>query len=81
MLASVGIPPEGVGLLMAVDVVPDMIFTTLNATGYLAAAAVVGGRAPREKSGGAPGLENKVNGFHGSDGQVPDLLREKAALR
>jgi len=38
--------PEGVGLLMAVDVVPDMIFTTLNATGYLAAAAIVGGRSP-----------------------------------
>jgi Na+/H+-dicarboxylate symporter len=60
MLASVGVPPEGVGLLMAVDVVPDMIFTTLNATGYLAAAAIVGGRSPREQSsGGAPGLEKQ----------------------
>ena len=48
MLASVGIPPEGVGLLMAVDVVPDMIFTTLNATGYLAAAAIVAGRSPQQ---------------------------------
>jgi len=48
MLASVGVPPEGVGLLMAVDVVPDMIFTTLNATGYLAAAAIVAGRAPQQ---------------------------------
>lgn len=44
MLASVGVPPEGVGLLMAVDVIPDMIFTTLNATGYLAAAAIAGAR-------------------------------------
>jgi Na+/H+-dicarboxylate symporter len=44
------VPPEGVGLLMAVDVVPDMIFTTLNATGYLAAAAIVGGRATRDPS-------------------------------
>ncbi len=52
MLASVGIPPEGVGLLMAVDVVPDMIFTTLNATGYVAAAAIVAGRAPRDRAGG-----------------------------
>ena len=41
MLSAVGVPPEGVGLLMAVDVIPDMIFTTLNATGYLAAAAIV----------------------------------------
>ena len=44
MLTTIGVPPEGVGLLMAVDVVPDMIFTTLNATGYIAAAAIVGGR-------------------------------------
>lgn len=53
MLASVGVPPEGVGLLMAVDVVPDMIFTTLNTTGYLAAAAIVGGRASRAPLGEA----------------------------
>jgi proton glutamate symport protein len=41
MLASVGIPPEGIGLLMAVDVLPDMIWTTLNATGYMGAAVIV----------------------------------------
>ena len=45
MLAAVGVPPEGVGLLMAVDVIPDMIFTALNATGYLAAAAIVARRS------------------------------------
>lgn len=45
MLAAAGIPPEGVGLLMAVDVIPDMIFTTLNATGYMAAATIVAGRS------------------------------------
>jgi Na+/H+-dicarboxylate symporter len=32
---------------MAVDVVPDMIYTTLNATGYLAAAVIVGARSSR----------------------------------
>jgi proton glutamate symport protein len=47
MLSAVGVPPEGVGLLMAVDVVPDMIYTTLNATGYLAAAVIVGARSSR----------------------------------
>ena len=47
MLSAVGVPPEGVGLLMAVDVVPDMVYTALNATGYLAAAAIVGGRRSR----------------------------------
>ena len=41
MLASVGIPPEGIGLLMAVDVMPDMIYTALNATGYMGAAVFV----------------------------------------
>ncbi|MEP6729493.1 MAG: dicarboxylate/amino acid:cation symporter [bacterium] len=48
MLSSVGVPPEGVGLLMAVDVIPDMMFTTLNATGYLAAAAIVGSGSQTE---------------------------------
>ena len=45
MLASVGVPPEGVGLLMAVDVIPDMIYTTLNVTGYMASAAIVQARS------------------------------------
>lgn len=42
MLVSAGIPPEGIGLLMAVDLIPDMAYTTVNATGYIAAAAIVG---------------------------------------
>lgn len=42
MLSAAGIPPEGIGLLMAVDVIPDMCYTTVNATGYLGAAAIVG---------------------------------------
>ncbi len=41
LLASVGIPAEGIGMLMAVDVLPDMIYTTLNATGYMGAAVIV----------------------------------------
>ncbi len=42
MLVTAGIPPEGIGLLMAVDLIPDMAYTTVNATGYIAAAAIVG---------------------------------------
>ena len=42
MLTGAGIPPEGIGLLMAVDLIPDMCYTTVNATGYLGAAAIVG---------------------------------------
>jgi Na+/H+-dicarboxylate symporter len=41
LLASMGVPPEGIGLLIAVDVVPDIFATTLNVTGDMAAAAIV----------------------------------------
>ena len=41
-LAAVGVPVEGIGILLAVDTIPDMFRTTANATGMLALAAVVG---------------------------------------
>jgi Na+/H+-dicarboxylate symporter len=41
VIASIGIPAEGVGLLIAVDAVPDMFATTLNVTGDMAAVAMV----------------------------------------
>ncbi|MDQ6887160.1 MAG: dicarboxylate/amino acid:cation symporter [Gemmatimonadota bacterium] len=41
-LASVGVPPDGVGLLIAVDTLPDLAATTLNVTGDLAVAAILG---------------------------------------
>lgn len=41
LLVAVGLPAEGVGLLIAVDAIPDVFATVLNATGYLAATAVV----------------------------------------
>ncbi|TAK12228.1 MAG: cation:dicarboxylase symporter family transporter [Acidobacteria bacterium] len=47
LLVAVGLPAEGVGLLIAVDAIPDVFATVLNATGYLAATCVVAGRAPR----------------------------------
>ena len=37
----VGVPPEGIGLILGVDRFLDMCRTTLNVTGDLAAAAVV----------------------------------------
>lgn len=42
LVASMGLPPEGVGLLIAVDVLPDIGATTVNVTGDLLAAAMVG---------------------------------------
>ncbi len=49
VLASLGIPAEGVGILLAVDVVPDMFRTATNVTADMVAAVIVsrggGGRA------------------------------------
>ncbi|MDQ8754847.1 dicarboxylate/amino acid:cation symporter [Sphingosinicella sp. LHD-64] len=41
ILAMVGVPPEGIGLILGVDRLLDMCRTTLNVTGDLAAAVVV----------------------------------------
>lgn len=41
VLVSVGLPPEGVGILIAVDVLPDATKTILNVTGDIVAATVV----------------------------------------
>jgi len=41
VLVSVGIPPEGIGIILGVDRLLDMCRTTVNVTGDLAVAAVV----------------------------------------
>jgi DAACS family dicarboxylate/amino acid:cation (Na+ or H+) symporter len=41
ILGMVGVPPEGIGLILGVDRLLDMCRTTLNVTGDLAAAVVV----------------------------------------
>ena len=41
LLVAIGLPPEGVGILIAVDAIPDTFATVLNVTGDLAAAAIV----------------------------------------
>jgi Na+/H+-dicarboxylate symporter len=43
ILGMVGVPPEGIGLILGVDRFLDMCRTTLNVTGDLAAAVVVSG--------------------------------------
>ena len=45
VLASVGLPIEGLGILLGVDTIPDMFRTTANVTGQLAAAVIVSRRA------------------------------------
>jgi Na+/H+-dicarboxylate symporter len=43
LLVAVGLPAEGVGILIAVDGIPDTFATVLNVTGDLAAAAITAG--------------------------------------
>jgi len=52
LLVTVGLPPEGVGILIAVDAIPDTVSTVLNATGLLAATVIVarGYRPPNDFS-------------------------------
>jgi proton glutamate symport protein len=41
LVVTMGIPAEGIGLLIAVDAVPDIFATTLNVTANMVAAAIV----------------------------------------
>jgi proton glutamate symport protein len=44
MFLSIGLPVEGIGVLIAVDAIPDLFSTVLNVTGDLAAAVLVARR-------------------------------------
>ncbi|HSA56367.1 MAG TPA: dicarboxylate/amino acid:cation symporter [Gemmatimonadaceae bacterium] len=50
---AVGLPPEGLGILIAVDFIPDLFKTTLNLTSYASTALLVS-RAERQ---GTPRVE------------------------
>ena len=50
LLLAVGLPAEGVGILIAVDALPDVFATVLNVTGDLAAAAIVSRQRGAESS-------------------------------
>ena len=41
LFLAIGLPVEGIGILIAVDAIPDTFSTVLNVTGDLAAAALV----------------------------------------
>lgn len=45
ILAAVGVPEAAIGLLLGIDVIPDMFRTTANVTGTMSVATVLG-RAP-----------------------------------
>lgn len=39
---AVGLPAEGLGILIAIDLIPDLFKTAINVTGYASAAVIVG---------------------------------------
>ena len=44
LFVQIGLPPEGIGILIALDAIPDRFSTVMNVTGDLAAAAIVTAR-------------------------------------
>jgi Na+/H+-dicarboxylate symporter len=45
---AVGLPPEGLGILIAVDFIPDLFKTLLNLTSYASTALIVSERTGAE---------------------------------
>jgi len=45
LFLAIGLPAEGIGILIAVDAIPDLFSTGLNVTGDLAAAAMVAAKS------------------------------------
>jgi Na+/H+-dicarboxylate symporter len=54
VFASVGLPAEGVGILIAVDIFPDAARTLLNVTGDAVAATVVANHSGEVKTQASP---------------------------
>jgi len=50
LFLAIGLPAKGIGILIAVDAIPDVFATVLNTTGHLAAAALVARRADERVS-------------------------------
>jgi Na+/H+-dicarboxylate symporter len=50
-LSAAGLPLEGIGILLAVDTIPDMVRTALNVTGHMTVATILNSRAPARVTG------------------------------
>jgi Na+/H+-dicarboxylate symporter len=60
LFVTIGLPPEGIGILIAVDAIPDTFATVLNVTGDLAATAIVARfESPVESSGGVSDIRSQ----------------------
>ena len=44
LFLTIGLPAEGIGILIALDAIPDTFASALNSTGHLAAVSIVAGR-------------------------------------
>ncbi|MGH7552894.1 MAG: dicarboxylate/amino acid:cation symporter [Longimicrobiales bacterium] len=53
VLISVGLPAEGIGILLGVDTIPDMFRTTTNVTGTMTAATILADRERRAEPSSA----------------------------
>lgn len=78
VLVAVGVPAEGIGVILGVDRLLDMCRTVLNVTGDLTAAAVVAAWEGRLdfRPGDEPGRDERVPGIYKP---TPDRLSEKAS--
>lgn len=55
VLASAGVPVEGIGVLVGVDTIPDMFRTLANVTGWFTAGSILARWSDRESRGPAAG--------------------------
>ena len=69
LFLAIGLPAKGIGILIAVDAIPDVFATVLNTTGHLTAAALVArscservDQAPFDLIGTSEGKSNEIIG-------------------
>jgi proton glutamate symport protein len=55
VLTAAGLPLEAIGLLLAVDPIPNAFRTVANVTGMLAVTALAGGKQDRDRPSPDPG--------------------------
>ena len=53
LFVQIGLPAEGIGILIALDAIPDRVATVLNVTGDLTAAAIIVGGKTRTRTDAA----------------------------
>jgi proton glutamate symport protein len=54
VLSAAGLPADGIGILLAVDTIPDMFRTTANLTGAMTLAAILPAERPAAAEATAP---------------------------